>query len=185
MFLDGFLGIGRFCSAASADCVVCSKNISLLASIADSRLCPRLIFSVLFPPFNFIVTSLTDMNIWRTQNSFCRLGLGVVTKGKLILVGRCVSFLFLGFWGALGRWRHLASCCERYGTSCRETFPKLLQVVSRVHAFTTNTAVIAFLITLRDNGNKLPLPDGNFASSFGGCRRAKVGAKPDQTSSIQ
>ena len=67
-----------------------------LAQIALARLGERLVFAILFAPFNLFVASATNVDIGRGENPRGELGIGIVLEGERILVRRFATG-FLGW----------------------------------------------------------------------------------------
>ena len=70
-------------------------DIFLFASVAGSKLGPRFVFSVFFPPFDLVVASLTDVDVWHGSDFFGFLASGIVCEGEFILVPRGTALLLL------------------------------------------------------------------------------------------
>ena len=70
-------------------------DVFVFASVAGSKLGPRFVFSVFFPPFELVAASLADMDVWHGSDFFGFLASGIVCEGEFVLVSRGTSLLLL------------------------------------------------------------------------------------------
>ena len=81
-------------------------HVAPLTQITGSGLCPRFIFSVLFPPLDLVVAPLTRVDVWQRQDFLGFLAAWIVLEGKFVLVGRGASLFLFCFVPVLVPGRH-------------------------------------------------------------------------------
>lgn len=104
MFFNNFFGFVRVLGAGSAYCMVSSFHIPLRTSITFPWLCPRLVLAVLFPPFDFLVTSSTHMFVGRRKNFVRLFAFWIMLVGEFILMPRYMSLFLLFLIVAVCLW---------------------------------------------------------------------------------
>lgn len=105
-------------------------DVALFASVAGSKLGPRFVLSVLFPPFDLVVASLADVDVWQGSDFFGFLTAGIVFEGEFVLVGRGTALLFLLRVSKFVLGGHgCIIICSLYGCSGLLLFPYIVVLV--------------------------------------------------------
>jgi hypothetical protein len=80
--------------------------VTFFTSITHTRLCPRFVLSILFPPFELFITSFTYVYDRRSQYPFGCLRFRIMCPCELILMSRSTTLLFLRLGIILWNWWH-------------------------------------------------------------------------------
>ena len=82
-------------------------DVSSLAEIALAGLRQWLVLAILLPPFNLLVAATTNSDVGRCHDLIRLFRLGIVSEGKLVLVGWGSSLLLLFAARCSGALRHV------------------------------------------------------------------------------